>query len=110
MGCILQACNGSSTRNIVKDTSAAAEGNSPFGGELPDYWYRGEAEITTYDLRQARYGELREGTAVLIQVSEPFLAEKQVKSNTGLSAPGRIAERPLPSGKIAEVLRAGKYP
>ena len=91
MGCILQACNGSSTRNIVKDTSAAAEGNSPFGGELPDYWYRGEAEITTYDLRQARYGELREGTAVLIQVSEPFLAEKQVKdegyADSGPSTP-----------------------
>ena len=79
MGCILQACNGSSTRNIVVDTSAAAEGTTPFGGELPDYWYQGEAEISTYDLRQARYGEIREGSAVLIQVTEPFLAEKQVK-------------------------------
>ena len=79
VACILQACNGSSARNIVIDTSAAAEGSTPFGGELPDYWYRGVAEISTYDLRQARYGELREGTAVLIQVSEPFLAEKQVK-------------------------------
>ena len=45
------------------------------------YWYAGEAEITSYDLKQARYGELRDGNAVLIYVTEPFLADVQVKAD-----------------------------
>ncbi len=45
------------------------------------YWYAGEAEITSYELEQARYGEMREGKAVLIFVTEPFLADKQVKAD-----------------------------
>lgn len=46
-----------------------------------DYWYAGEAEVTSYELQQARYAELREGTAVLVYVTEPFLADKQVKAD-----------------------------
>ena len=49
--------------------------------EFKSYWYAGEAEITSYKLEQARYGELREGHAALIFVTEPFLAEKQVKAD-----------------------------
>ena len=45
------------------------------------YWYAGEAEITSYNLEQSRYGETRNGNAVLIYVTEPFLAEKQVKAD-----------------------------
>ena len=37
-------------------------------------------------------------------------AEKQVREKTGMMAPGRTKEKPLPSGKIADVLRAGRYP
>ncbi len=46
-----------------------------------NYWYNGEAEITSYRLEQARYGELREGTAVLVFVTEDFLPEVQVKAD-----------------------------
>ncbi|WP_116125900.1 hypothetical protein [Lewinella sp. IMCC34183] len=56
---------------------------SVFSGELGPYWYRGEAELSVYDLEQARYGELREGEAVLIQVTEPFLVGRQVKDEGG---------------------------
>lgn len=49
--------------------------------EFKDYWYRGEAEISSYQLSQARYGELREGQAVLIFVTEPFREGKQVKAD-----------------------------
>ncbi len=49
--------------------------------EFKDYWYEGKAEITSYKLEQARYGELREGTAVLIYVTEPFLPGLQVKAD-----------------------------
>lgn len=45
------------------------------------YWYSGEAEITSYKLEQARYGEMREGTAVLIFVTEDFLPDIQVKAD-----------------------------
>ncbi|WP_345276061.1 septum formation inhibitor Maf [Litoribaculum gwangyangense] len=50
--------------------------------EFKAYWYGGEAEITSYKLEQARYGEIREGKAVLVYVTEDFLPEKQVKSDT----------------------------
>ncbi|MBC3846688.1 septum formation inhibitor Maf [Winogradskyella echinorum] len=46
-----------------------------------EYWFNGEAEITSYKLEQARYGELREGTAVLVYVTEDFLPEVQVKAD-----------------------------
>ena len=45
------------------------------------YWYQGLAEITSYDLEQARYGEVHPGEAVLIFVTEPFLADEQVKAD-----------------------------
>ena len=49
--------------------------------EFKDYWYAGNAEITSYEIKQARYGELREGTAVTIFVTEDFLPGAQVKAN-----------------------------
>lgn len=54
----------------------------PFG----DYWYRGEAEITSYDLEQARYGEIHQGDAVLIFVTEDFSRRKQVKLDAPAAA------------------------
>ncbi|WP_375324293.1 septum formation inhibitor Maf [Flagellimonas sp. GZD32] len=53
----------------------------PLSEDFKAYWYAGEAEITSYELKQARYGELRDGKAVLIYVTEPFLPEKQVKAD-----------------------------
>ncbi|TWO31708.1 septum formation inhibitor Maf [Seonamhaeicola sediminis] len=49
--------------------------------EFKDYWYAGEAEISSYELEQARYGETRTGKAVLIYVTEDFLPKLQVKAN-----------------------------
>ncbi|MDR6099853.1 hypothetical protein QE369_000031 [Agrobacterium larrymoorei] len=37
------------------------------------------------------------------------LATGQVMTNTGLAAPGRIKERPLPTGEAEKVLRRGRY-
>lgn len=44
-----------------------------------DYWYSGKAEIASYDLEQSRYGEIHQGHAVLIFVTEDFSKSKQVK-------------------------------
>ena len=49
--------------------------------EFNNYWYSGKAEITSYKLSQIRYGEIHEGTAVNIFVTEDFLPEKQVKAD-----------------------------
>lgn len=43
------------------------------------YWYAGKAEVNSYSLDQSRYGEQREGKAVLIFVTEDFSKKKQVK-------------------------------
>ena len=44
-----------------------------------DYWYQGKAEVASYQLSQSRYGELHQGKAVLIFVTEDFSRQKQVK-------------------------------
>lgn len=66
--------------NEINMSKAKAVRNT-LPGVFKDYWYSGKAEITSFKLEQARYGELRSGTAVLIYVTEPFLADKQVKAD-----------------------------
>jgi hypothetical protein len=51
--------------------------------DFNQYWYNGQAEITRYQLEQARYGEIRQGDAVLIFVTENFIMDKQVKYEYG---------------------------
>lgn len=48
--------------------------------EFKEYWFSGKAEITSYELMQERYGELRKGTAVMVFVSEDFSPDIQVKA------------------------------
>ncbi len=52
---------------------------TPLSEEFKAYWYAGTAEINSYQLSQARYGEMRDGYAVLIFVTEDFLLDSQVK-------------------------------
>lgn len=54
------------------------------------YWYQGVAELTRYDLRQARYGNQYRGEAVLVFVTEDFLPKRQVKLEHG-EAPDAIS-------------------
>lgn len=46
-----------------------------------DYWYHNKAEITSYRLQQARYGEVHEGNAVLVFVTEPFSPSSNTKAD-----------------------------
>lgn len=62
-------------------TQTTTEKQRSISQQWKDYWYAGEAEITSYTLEQARYGEIREGTAALIFVTEDFLPTKQVKAD-----------------------------
>lgn len=56
---------------------------TPVTKEWKDYWYSGKAELTRYKLEQSRYGEIHEGDAVMIFVTEDFLEDKQVKYEGG---------------------------
>ena len=67
------------TNNIEKLLPPAAKFVANQESPFSDYWDQGKAEITTYDLKQARYGEIHEGTANTIFVTEPFSKSKQVK-------------------------------
>ena len=51
------------------------------GETFVQYWYQGNAEVNTYELRQSRYGEIRQGYATLIFVTEDFDEAAQVKSD-----------------------------
>lgn len=52
------------------------------------YWYAGKAEVNSYNLDQSRYGENRDGKAMLIFVTEGFSKEKQVKLDNPNAAGG----------------------
>ena len=67
-------------------TKSALENNTPaenrnLSDEFKEYWYSGKAEISSYKLTQYRYGEPRQGKAVLIFVSEDFNPKLQVKAD-----------------------------
>ena len=86
---IFTSCNeNTSTTATTPEISTASEPKSEIvnpkaklSDDFKNYWYNGEAEITSYRLEQARYGELREGTAVLVFVTEDFLPDAQVKAD-----------------------------
>ncbi len=68
-----QTKKGTTTESLAKKIGKHEKFNS--------YWYQGKAEITSYELSQNRYGEIRTGRAVNIFVTEDFLPEKQVKAD-----------------------------
>ncbi len=80
--------------NEKKEVIKYSKSSSPAGPILPantkayhlteewkKYWYDGQAEITTYLLKQSRYGEIHEGNLTNIFVTEDFSKLKQVKSD-----------------------------
>ena len=56
-------------------------------GNFHDYWYQGVAEVNSYALLQSRYGEVREGDAILVFVTEDFSKSKQVKLDDSSKVP-----------------------
>jgi hypothetical protein len=72
------------------------------------YWYQGEAEINAFDLKQYRYGEAREGEAVLIFVTEDLSKKKQVKLDNPQDA-GRDAVKVLKLN-MTKSFTTGIYP
>lgn len=76
--------------------------------QFGEYWFQGKAEISSFSLTQYRYGEAREGEAVMIFVTEDLSKKKQVKLDDPKAA-GRDAEKVLKLNKTKEFV-TGIYP
>ena len=87
-------------KNSENNLIPASQNENAIKRDLPEefktYWYDGTAEITSYDLMQERYGELRKGKAVNIFVTEDFLSETQVKADND-------SEKNIPVLKLNQV-------
>lgn len=76
--------------------------------QFSGYWYQNKAEINVFDLEQYRYGEMREGTAVMIFVTEDFSKRNQVKLDNPEEA-GADARKVMKLNMTREFL-TGVYP
>lgn len=75
---IVTGCQNKDT--IDKSNTEEKQFESPYNNDqFSKYWDQGLAEINSYELKQSRYGEERDGEAVIIFVTEDFSKEKQVK-------------------------------
>ena len=77
--CSCQPSGSGGNKTALEDNTSVENRN--LSKEFKEYWYSGKAEITSYELTQYRYGEPRQGKAVLIFVSEDFNPELQVKAD-----------------------------
>lgn len=86
-----------------KDTNTAKSPKT-----FDEYWYNGDAEITSYKLEQARYGEVHNGTAVTVFVTEDFSKSELVK----LDDPSKAGEDAVPVLKLnlTKKFNTGVYP
>lgn len=76
----LSACGTTTASENSSETTIS--GNQAGPSDLDPYWYQGKAEVSSYELSQARYREEHPGDAVLVFVAEDFLTDKQVKNES----------------------------
>lgn len=90
-----------SENNVVLVANVGA--NSPGGSknDFADYWYKGEAELNSYDIIQSRYGEKRTGEQVMVFVTEDFSKSKHVK----LDNPADAGKDKVPVLKLNNIRR-----
>ncbi|MBV6460072.1 MAG: hypothetical protein HJHJAOHD_00172 [Flavobacteriales bacterium] len=60
--------------------------------KISDQWHQGKAEISSFEIQQARYGEIRKGQAVMIFVTEDFSEKKQVKLDAPEQYPNDVVK------------------
>ena len=76
---VLVSCSTNEQQEI--STSKAVKTSLDENADFDKYWYNGEAEISSYELQQARYGEMRNGKAVFVFVTEPFSPKNGTKTD-----------------------------
>ena len=83
-------------------------GPAAVADEFGSYWHQGKAEITSYTLEQARYGEVHPGQAVLVYVTEDFSRKKHVKlDDAGAAGDDRV---PILKLNFNKKFNTGIYP
>lgn len=93
-----------SSVQFTSQTSALSTAADDFN----KYWYQGKAEISSYKLEQARYGEIHEGHSVLVFVTEDFSKNKQVKlDNAAAAGADRV---PILKLNFTKKFNTGVYP
>src|SRR5437868_1990091 len=107
----LQSCNehaGAKDSATASTEKISAQNPYSLSEEFKSYWYSGKAEISSYKLKQARYGEIHDGSAVMVFVTEDFSKSKQVK----LDHPENAGDDKLPVMKLNLVKKfvTGIYP
>ena len=75
---LLEACGFKNHENLVNETHKPKYNEDAI---FNNYWYDNKAEITTYNLKQARYGEFHKGSAVVIFVTEDADQETHLKNS-----------------------------
>ncbi|SHI30762.1 hypothetical protein SAMN04488096_10135 [Mesonia phycicola] len=73
------SCNSEKNNKTELAVVTKQDNSTTTNNKFNDYWYTGKAELNSYELKQARYNEIRDGEVVLIFVTEPFSLSKQVK-------------------------------
>lgn len=79
----------------------------PISNSFKDYWYQGKSEINIYELKQYRYGELYDGEATLIYVTEDFSRQKQVKLDDSENSKDKVSVLKL---NFIKKFNTGIYP
>lgn len=62
-------------------------------GQFEESWYDGNAEISTYQLREMRYGQIRSGVRIMVFVTEPMRLAAHIKPDQHL--PDSLAAKVL---------------
>ncbi len=81
-------CNGGPAEAASRPTAEAATAEPPgipvsLDERFWDHWGDGRAELAGYRLQTPRYGEIRDGKATLVFVTETFTHGQRVKSDGG---------------------------
>lgn len=85
-------CEKSPTTLLAACAVALIAAATHSGPSFDSAWHDGRAELDGYRLEIERYGEPRQGTAVMIFVTEPFSASQLVKADDPAADPSDVFE------------------
>ena len=72
--------------SAAEDGVAASSQQVVYDASFNALWNDGKAEVSTYSLARQRYGEPRDGSVVVVAVTEPWSATKLVKDDDARGA------------------------
>lgn len=100
--------SGANDEGRLPSSNSSKTTNDAFSSEFNSYWYAGKAELSSFKLQQARYGEIHDGTAMLVFVTEDFSRSKQVKLDNPESAGND--KLPVLKMNLVKKFNTGIYP